>query len=122
MPDRLVNEASVKQAVEVLAMVQAWTVSLSLYLSNGGEKWDLKLCTYKNPFGKSSHIYLTTQKYLVYFVTYVSNKEFANFFYKMQGKGTKSTIKLNNVIEIMKQKLQEYVTVWNIVQYICREW
>ena len=28
-----------------------------LYLPNGGEKWDLKLCAYKTPFGKSSHEY-----------------------------------------------------------------
>ena len=32
-------------------------LDLLLYLSNGGEKWNLKLCAYKTPFGKSSHKY-----------------------------------------------------------------
>ena len=45
-----------KRTVEVLAMVQACTVGLLLYLSNDREKLDLKLCMYTTPFGKSGHI------------------------------------------------------------------
>ena len=38
-------------------MLYTWTVSLFLYVSNGGEKWHLKLL-YKSPYhGKSGHIY-----------------------------------------------------------------
>ena len=43
-------------------MVQAWTVSLLLYLSNGREKLDLKLSVYKTCFGKSGHIYNAQMK------------------------------------------------------------
>ena len=39
------------QTIEFLAMVYTWTVSLLLYLLNGREKWDLKLCAYKTPVG-----------------------------------------------------------------------
>ena len=35
-------------------MVQALTVGLLLYLLTDSEKWDLKLCVYKTPFGKST--------------------------------------------------------------------
>ena len=39
-------------------MAQAWTVGLLLYLLNDSENWDLKLCVYKTPFGKSGHNYI----------------------------------------------------------------
>ena len=45
-------------------MVQAWNVGLLLYLLNDCEKWDLKLCMYKIPFGKSGHICIYVCMYI----------------------------------------------------------
>ena len=80
-PDRPMNEASVKVDRWTFGNGTSRSVSLLLYLSNGGEKCDLKLCaylsTYKTLFGKSSDTYtqphvlnMCTVTYMVYILSY----------------------------------------------------
>ena len=51
-----------KQIIELLAMLYTWTVIICCivhkYMLNGGDQWDLKLCVYKTPVGKSSYIHM----------------------------------------------------------------